>query len=82
MRVMRMGSRSGSEQQEVALREIRESVEDGGFGGVEAGGAEGVQDEGAEEGAVEVVGLRHGALLRAMDIVLSWNHCYVSLAIV
>ena len=47
----------GGKEEEVALDEVCEGVEDGGFGAMEAGGAQGVQDEGAEEGAVEVVGL-------------------------
>ena len=41
----------------MAFGEIYQCVQDGGFGAVETGGAEGVEDEGAEEGAVEVVGL-------------------------
>ena len=51
-----LGRRRG-EEEEVAFRDVDECVEDEGFGAVEAAGAKGVDDEGAEEGAVEVVGL-------------------------
>ena len=45
-----------SQEYKVALRDVYQSVEDGGFGAVEAGSTEGGDNEGAEEGAVE--GLR------------------------
>ena len=54
MVVTGVSSGRGGEEEEVALCEVQECVEDGGFGAVEAGGAEGVEEEGAEEGAVEV----------------------------
>ena len=56
--------RAGEEEQE-ALGEIGEGVEDGGFGVVEARATKGVDYERAEESAVEVVGLgRHFTFVR------------------
>jgi len=54
---VRVAGCGGCEEEEVAFCEVREGVEDGGFGAVEAGCAEEVEDWGAEEGAVEVGGL-------------------------
>lgn len=74
----------GSEEEEVALGDVDEGVQDGGFGAVEAGGAEGVDDEGPEEGAVEVVAALagHGApffwvMWECAIVLSSWCVCAV-----
>jgi hypothetical protein len=53
-------SGGGGEEEDVALGEVDERVEDGGFGAVETGGAKGVNYGRPKESAVEVMGLRHG----------------------
>ena len=55
MRVQRLSGCCAGEQEQVALGEIDQRVEDGGFGAVEACGAEGVDYHRPQEGAVEVV---------------------------
>ena len=51
-----MSGCGGGEEEEVALRQVEESVQDAGFGAVETCGAQGVEEHGAQEGAVEVGG--------------------------